>query len=288
MRLKDLISALTGACLLCLPSLALSGALEDGAAALERKEYAEAHRLLLPVAKRGDAFAQYNLGVMYAQGLGIEKNEQEAVGWYQKAASQGYPEAQSNLGLMYEFGRGVDVDYELAMNWYLKAAAQGYALAQHNIGSMYFNGNGVPKDDERASEWYRKAAEQGFALAQNALGAMYAKGWGVEEDVTTGLDWIMKAARQGLPDAKKNAFTIFLSEANQGNAEAMHNVASACLEGWAGRQDPYQCIEWFRKAAQNGIAASALALSNIYAEGLFGIDSDAEKADYWSQRAISM
>lgn len=288
MRLNDLISALACACLLCLPSLALPGALEDGAAALDRKDYTEAHRLLLPVAKRGDAFAQYNLGVMYAQGLGIKKNEEEAVAWYKKAAAQGYSEAQSNLGLMYEFGRGVDVDYELAMKWYLKAAAQGYALAQHNIGSMYFNGNGVSKDDDKAFEWYLKAAEQGFALAQNALGAMYAKGWGVERDVTTGLEWMMKAARQGLPDAKKNAFTIFLSEARQGNAEAMHNVASACLDGWAGQQDPNQCIKWFEKAAQSGIAASALTLSKIYAEGLFGIDADAEKAGYWKQQATSM
>lgn len=288
MRLKEYFSALTVFCLLCLPSLALSGALEDGAAALNRKDYTEAHRLLLPVAKQGDAFAQYNLGVMYAQGLGVGKNEKEAVGWYQKAAAQGYPEAQSNLGLMYEFGRGVDIDYELAMDWYSKAAAQGYALAQHNIGSMYFNGNGVPKDDVRAFEWYRKAAEQDFALAQNALGAMYAKGWGVKEDLTTGLEWIMKAARQGLPDAKKNAFTIFLSEAKQGNAEAMHNVASACLEGWAGQQNPNECIQWFQKAAQNGVAASALALSKIYTEGLFGMDADAEKANYWKQQATGM
>ncbi len=285
--MKHVISVIAAGCLLCLPTIALSGALEDGSAALDRKDYEEAHGLLLPVAKEGDAFAQYNLGVMYAQGLGVNKNEEEAVGWYQKAAAQGYPEAQSNLALMYESGRGVKTDYKLAMEWYLKAAAQGYALAQHNIGSMYFNGYGVPKDDKKAVEWYRKAAEQGLPLGQNALGAMYAKGWGVEEDLNKGLEWMIKAAKQDLPDAKKNVFAIYYREAKQGNPGAMHNVGYMCLNGWVGSQDPNKCIKWYEKGARNGFAPSATALSEIYEQGLFGINADAEKADYWKQQAKS-
>jgi TPR repeat protein len=43
------------------------------------------------------AVAQYNLGVMYAEGRGVEKNEHEAVEWFRKAAEQGGPAAQNKL-----------------------------------------------------------------------------------------------------------------------------------------------------------------------------------------------
>ena len=84
-----------------------AGRLEDGSAALEKKQYKKAHALLLPLAKKGNVFAQYNVAVMYAKGLGVTKNDVEAVKWYKKAAEQGDANAQANLGLMYENGRGV-------------------------------------------------------------------------------------------------------------------------------------------------------------------------------------
>ena len=61
----------------------------------------------MAAAKQGEAYAQYNLGVMYDVGMGVPENDAEAVKWYRKAADQGLAVAQTNLGLMYENGRGV-------------------------------------------------------------------------------------------------------------------------------------------------------------------------------------
>ena len=58
-------------------------------------------------AERGEAWAQYNLGVSYANGEGVVQNYVEAVKWYRKAAEQGYAQAQFNLALMYARGGGV-------------------------------------------------------------------------------------------------------------------------------------------------------------------------------------
>ena len=60
--------------------------------------------------RRGDAEAQYNLGIMYAQGLGVPQDDAEAVRWYRLAAAQGNAGAQSYLGFMYDDGRGVPQD----------------------------------------------------------------------------------------------------------------------------------------------------------------------------------
>ena len=61
---------------------------------------------------------------MYDKGLGVAKNYQQAVAWYQKAANQGYAKAQNNLGTMYANGQGVAQDYQQAKALWQKVLAQ--------------------------------------------------------------------------------------------------------------------------------------------------------------------
>ena len=86
-------------------------------------------------------------------------------------ADQGDAAAQYNLGLMYANGRGVPQDLAQAVSWTRKAADQGLADAQFDLGLMYAKGRGVPQDDAQAVSWYRKAADQGDANAQSNLQA---------------------------------------------------------------------------------------------------------------------
>jgi TPR repeat protein len=74
-------------------------------------------------AAQGNAWAQYNLGVMYNDGHGVAQDYKEAVKWYRLAADQGFPQAQGNLGRMYGLGRGVAQDYVYAHMWLNLAAA---------------------------------------------------------------------------------------------------------------------------------------------------------------------
>lgn len=83
-------------------------------------------------AEQGDARAQDNLGVMYAKGRGVPKDDQQAVFWFRKAAEQGEDIAQVNLGVMYEKGTGVPKDDQQAYFWWLLASVDGAADAIHN------------------------------------------------------------------------------------------------------------------------------------------------------------
>ncbi len=121
----------------------------------------EARRL----AAQGDAEAQTNLGVMYANGEGVPQNDAEAVKWSRLAAAQGYAIAQYNLGVMYANGAGVSQNYAEAVHWYRLAAEQGHAIAQYNLGVMYANGRGVPQNYARAYLWFSMAAAQGNEMA---------------------------------------------------------------------------------------------------------------------------
>jgi TPR repeat protein len=88
-------------------------------------DYNAAYNEWLPLAELGDVEAQFNLGVMYDEGAGVEKNLTTAASWYRKAAGQGFMDAQTNLGIMYFHGQGVPRDYREAMKWFQQAAGQG-------------------------------------------------------------------------------------------------------------------------------------------------------------------
>ncbi len=86
---------------------AAAGPLEDGTPAHGRRDYATALRLWRPLAEKGDAAAQWPLGMLYRFGLGVPRNYAEAVKWYRLAAEQGFDAAQHDLGDMYYLGWGV-------------------------------------------------------------------------------------------------------------------------------------------------------------------------------------
>ena len=66
-----------------------AGSLEDADAAVKRRDYATALRLIRPLADQGDASAQYNLGVFYDNGLGVPQDKVSAYMWLNLAATQG-------------------------------------------------------------------------------------------------------------------------------------------------------------------------------------------------------
>src|SRR5438552_14898862 len=86
---------------------------------------------LYEAAEKGDAEAQFNLGMMYSTGLGVEKDEAAAFRWTQKAADQGHGEAEFSLGLMFNEGIGTAKDESEAVRWYRKSADHGERRAQH-------------------------------------------------------------------------------------------------------------------------------------------------------------
>ena len=84
-------------------------------------------------AEQGDAYAQFNLGIMYAKGQGVPQDDKEAVRWVRAAAEQGNADAQFNLGIMYAEGQGVPQDDKEAVRWVRAAAEQGNTDAQFNL-----------------------------------------------------------------------------------------------------------------------------------------------------------
>lgn len=119
---------------------------DAGIAAYEAKNLPLAYQEFLAAAEQGHADSQFNVGLMHEKGIGIDKDEKEAVVWYGKSAAQGNSAAQYNLGVFYENGLGVEIDYAKANEWYRKASVQGDALAIGNLGMLYVRGQGVKEN----------------------------------------------------------------------------------------------------------------------------------------------
>lgn len=117
-----------------------------GVAAYDANNLPLAYKKFLAAAKEGHIDSQFNVALMYEKGIGVAKNEKEAVVWYSKAAEQGNALAQFNLGVLYENGKGTPVDFAKANKWYRKAAVQGDGLAIGNLGMLYIRGQGVKEN----------------------------------------------------------------------------------------------------------------------------------------------
>ena len=97
---------------------ASSADFQKGLDAALSRDYVTAAKEWEPLAIRGDATPQFQLGWLYQEGLGVTQNYKTAVRWYTRAAEQGYAYAQSALGRMYEQGQGVSQDYSRAYLWF--------------------------------------------------------------------------------------------------------------------------------------------------------------------------
>lgn len=112
---------LIGFCLLLMFAVAgpaLAAPLNDANAAYQRGDYAAAEKILLPMAEAGNPYAQYRLGLVYAEATGQMRSTAEAAKWFESAALQGQPFAQYKLGLLYVKGDGVPKDFVLAYMWF--------------------------------------------------------------------------------------------------------------------------------------------------------------------------
>ena len=83
--------------------------------------------------RRGDARAQYNLGLLYASGLGVEQDYQAALKWHRMAAGQGHAGGQNELAQMYAKGQGVQPNQVLAYVWFSMAIASSSSGSKTEI-----------------------------------------------------------------------------------------------------------------------------------------------------------
>ena len=127
---------------------------------MDKGDYALAVTEFLPLARKGNASAQYYLAWMSQQGRGLPENKTAALVWARRAAAQGNAEAQALIGFLYAQGHGVAQDDVEAARWFEKAALQGNWRGQMKMGMCHMCGLGLPLDYKKAYMWLDLAASR--------------------------------------------------------------------------------------------------------------------------------
>lgn len=106
---------------------------ESGLYAYSMGNYDDAAREFATLAKQGDARGEYYLALLYEEGQGVERDFQQALHWYTKAAGVGDVDAAFALGRMHAQGTGVPRDLVAAYVWYSRAARGGHYLGKQEL-----------------------------------------------------------------------------------------------------------------------------------------------------------
>jgi hypothetical protein len=183
--------------------------------------------------------ARRNLGILYAEGKGVEKNDRLAtVNLSLAAQDQELPDTQAVVLAAQRYDAGLGVpggpDRNKASGFWEMAAAMGVAGAWPIIAERYATGDGRRKNEATAVHWYQNAAELGHTPSMLRLAELLERGQGVKKDEAAAGRWYGKAAENRDPEGE-------------------YQIAIRLLNGKGGFvKDEASGMQWLRRAAEHG------------------------------------
>ncbi|WAC48379.1 hypothetical protein OVA03_00130 [Asticcacaulis sp. SL142] len=269
---------------------------------------AQTHQETVAKAEAGDMFAQFQMGLDYELGQGVEVDKAQAAKWYQKSIDSGLHWAYGGLAKMYETGEGVPKDAEKAKHYAaiamektldemihpekyghirahynkiearerdekLRLAENGDLDAQNELAQAYLEGrNGFEQSDQQALYWFKKAADQGDS---SVLGAWLILGGDLdlspEAAKAKAIEWHKAALKNGNSEAEAEIEAISrmsLDEVIDEQRFQKYRKAEAILS--CDQNETLPCSEYLKKAALLQIKALA-ELGVTAAEAGWGI-----------------
>jgi len=244
-------------------------------------------------AERGFLPAQQIMG---RHALLEEKNSEQALYWFKKAADANDTQAQMYCAAAYLFGVGVKQNSDMARRYYIAAARNGDSIAQYTVAQSFLETH-QSANKTLALIWLNKSVAQNNPEAQVMLGELYANGNLVNKDFNKARELVGMAVAQGYVPAlyqmgeiarlqndlplAKTWYTKAI-DAHYNPAEVA--LAKLYLQEKSPMYDLHAGFLCMLKAAQNGSVEAQQALSVMYKKGQ-GVDVEENLAKEWQQRA---
>ncbi len=211
----------------------------------------EAFKWYLTAADNGHVSFMFEVGKMFADGKGTERDDKKAFHWFERAAENGSDSALAQLGIMYYKGSGILADKSKAASLFLKAAEKNNSYAQYRLGYMYLYGKGLEKNGELANQWLSKAADQNETGAIFELGKQYWYG-------------------MGIPVNPGKAIVLLQKAGNDGHVIAQRILGYIYADGGPEKGVPLdfeKAVHWFEKAARQNDALGKMGLGLLTLTG---------------------
>jgi TPR repeat protein len=203
-------------------------------------DYKEAAGVFKKLAKQNHPLACHNLGILYEQGLGVQRDMVEAMKCYSTAAEKNIPESQYSLACLL---RDVMGDFDEATALFEMAAAQGHAGANFNLGVYHASARDDPSVKE-AVQCYRAAAEKGHVKAAVNLGVILTGSKSDEVDDAG----FARPAYDPTPEERAEGGKWLQVAADSGDHTAQFNMAVKCKE----ENDVENMVVFLEKASEGG------------------------------------
>ena len=213
-----------------------------------------------------------------------------------RSCAQDLARDPDNPRLLFQLGRALDIAerFDEALHFYEQAATKGYAAAMSNLAYMYLTERGVPRDYKRSAVYYREAALRGNDRGRVGIARAYREGWGVEQSFVHARSWLELSVANFWPNAMDNlalyyrdglgvapdpgkAFDLYQRAANLGQTAAMDNLGMMYARGQHVAEDQVEANRWFRKASDLGNRHGAFHLALAYLNGT-GVAQDRAEA----------
>ena len=195
--------------------------------------------------------------------------------WYRKCIERGHKEVWYDLGKIYHEGRGVERNLQEARQCYLFAARTSHVPeAQFALGRMYEEGEGIQPDLQKAIRWYKEAANQGHTEAQVVCRRL--KVYEPREGFDT---WQQLALLYEVGKGEQNLqklWECYLNAWEAGNENIYQEAKRLLDEGWV-KLDASTLMEWYRKCITRGHREAWYDLGKIYHEGR-GVERNLQEA----------
>ena len=266
---------------------------------------------LIKEARIGHRESQYEVGLMYANGIGVDQDFVQAVYWVRQSAERGFAAAQYLLATRYANGEAVNQDDHEALKWLVKASDQEHPKAIYKLARFYANAHWAASHDlclkaanlgvapaqlyfateflggrtdteglQQAFYWTLQAAEQGLAAAQCAVADLYVQGRNIAMDLPAAYDWYRKAARQYFAPALVAMSLLDQSGFEQGRGHGSGNSRFGAHER---RRDAVRWVD----SAEIGDSNAKYCLGLMYQNG-WSIAQDVSQARHWFAAAATL
>ena len=215
--------------------------------------------------------------------------------------AKGYMRQQANVNLNTNVGA---YDFMLDLLYNLsESKAEGLLQCKDDKGLMKLF---LTDHTEKAYEQIRKAADEGNAIALYMMANYFSQGYGVQPiNNQKAIAYFKKSYKAGyavagydvadsLPDGspeqdeiRNHAKDNILELASEGDAFAQTNAAWGYENGYGTTADDYEAVEWYLKAAEQGLAEAQYKLGDMYYDMYYGddVEQSYEKAVEWYLKA---
>ena len=257
-----------------------------------------------------NAYAQYELGKMYQDGIGTAVSPGDSAQWYHKAY-QGFLRIEQNmaddklyyrLGQMNLTGKGTEVNLSKAGKYFEKAAELDNPDAMFGLGKLYLNSEYENYDVSKAVEHLLKAAKSRHSQAQYLLGKLFLTGEVVTKNTAYALRWLEESVAQensyaqyllgktllygdeDIPPDSRRGVELLEQSISQQNSMAAYALGKAYLEGTVVQQDINRAVSLLMTAVKQNNPYAGYLLGKLYYRGEV-VPRDVTKALYYLEQS---